>query len=327
MEHNNLPAKVEATRPSGAAAPQAMREALRGWTTLAVLMSFAALLVQFTPALQRHIMEITGGGPSAALLEGNGRDRVSSSTAKLESDVARLEQSIASIKAAVSPDQETTKTLQKIQDHIDAVEGEVKALRVEMEASAAQIRKAVDNVTKPGELPLIAARIALRHAAGALDRNDSAVLAGLAAEERTLIEPVARLRVLADQDIPTLSALRDSYHERRQAAAANARHARLDWWQVPVSYARSGLSDWGISQPAAEEKDQAVILSVSDELDAGRLEQALFELQAGSLELRTELSSWESAARLRLALDQTVLEIVDGVLNRLSSGAGMPVPR
>ena len=84
------------------------------------------------------------------------------------------------------------------------------------------------------------------------------------------------------------------------------------------------MSDWGISRPAAEAKDEDVIRTVSEELDSGRLEQALLELQAGSFELRTELSSWESAARLRLALDQTVLEIVDGVLNRLSSVAGMP---
>ena len=327
MHHHNLPAKVDAAAQSDGAAPEQRRGVLRGWTTLAVLMSSAALVIQFTPALQRQITEITGGGPSIAALEADGRDSGPSSTARLESDVVRLEQSIASLNAAASPDDKISKTLQTLQNRINALEGEARDLRVDMETSAAQIRKAVDSVARPGELPLIAARIALRHAVGALDRNDAAVLADLAAEERSLIEPIARLRVLADQDIPTISALRDSYHERRQAAAATARRARLDWWQVPVSYARSGLSDWGISWPGAEEKDQAVIRFVSDELDAGRLERALFELQAGSLELRTELSSWESAARLRLALDQTVLEIVDGVLNRLSSVAGMPVPR
>jgi exonuclease VII small subunit len=327
MEQNSTTESVDAIAQSGAAAPVERRGWLRAWTTLAIIMSSATLLVQFTPSLQRQIMEITGSGPSTTVLVGNASDPVSSSTARLESDVAGLEQSIASLEAAALAGEETSKTVRMIQERINVVEGEVKALRVEMEASAEQIRKAVDSVARPGELPLIAARIALRHAAGALDKNDAAVLAELAAEEQSLIEPVARLRVLADQDIPTLGALRDSYHDRRHSAAATAGRARLDWWQFPVSYARSGLSDWGVSQPAAEEKDQDVIRTVSDELDAGRLEQALFELQAGSLELRTELSSWESAARLRLALDQTVIEIVDGVLNRLSSLAGMPASR
>jgi len=324
MKKNNLAAKIDATAKSSAGAPKEGRGSLRVLAALALVMSAAALLVQFTPALQHQIIEITGGRPSAAVLEGNGGDQVSSSIVRLEKDVARLEQSTTLLKAAALTGEETSKTLLNIQERIKTLEGEAQGLRDEMEASVEQIRKAVDHVARPGELPLIAARIAMRHAAGALDRNDAAALAELAAEEQSLIEPVARLKVLADQDIPTLGALRDIYHERRQAAAATAGRARLDWWQVPVSYARSGLSDWGISRPAAEEKDQDVIRTVSDELDAGRLEKALFELQAGSLELRTELSSWESAARLRLTLDETVLEIVDGVLNRLSSVAGTP---
>ena len=324
MKKNNLAAKIGAKAQSSAGAPEERRSSLWILPMLALVMSSAALLVQFTPALQHQIIEITGGRPSAAVLEGNGGDLVPSSTARLERDVARLEQSTASLKAAALAGEETSKTLLNIQERIQTLESEAKALRKEMEVSTEQIRKAVDHVVRPGELPLIAARIALRHAAGALDRNDVALLAELAAEEHSLVEPVARLKVLADQDIPTLGALRDNYLDRRKAAAATAGRARLDWWQVPVSYARIGLSDWGISRPAAEAKDEDVIRTVSEELDSGRLEQALLELQAGSFELRTELSSWESAARLRLALDQTVLEIVDGVLNRLSSVAGMP---
>jgi exonuclease VII small subunit len=328
MTDHNLPATVSATARSDAAAREEGHGSPRRWTALAIVMSSVALLIQFTPALQRQIMDIIGASPFAAVLSGSGAARVSSSAniSSLESDVAHLEESIASLKAVASSDDDASKALQQLEDRIAVLEGATQAFRNEMEASVAQIRKVVDVIARPGELPLVAARIALRHAAGSLDRNDAAVLAKLAADEPSLIEPVARLKVLADRDIPTLSALRDAYHEQRQAAAAMARRARLDWWQVPVSYARSGLSDWGMSRPAAEEKDQAVIRSVSDELDAGRLERALFELQAGSLELRAELSSWESAARLRLALDQAILEIVDGVLNGLSPAVGVQAP-
>lgn len=329
MKHHNLPATVDARTQSGAAAPREARAPFPGWTALAVILSSAALLIQFTPALQRQIQEITGASPFASVLPGSGADHGSPSAdaSRLESQLLRIEQSVASLEAAASSNEDASNALQQVQDRITALEGAVKAFRSDMEASVLRLRTVIDGVVKPGELPLIAARIALRHAAGALDRDDAAVLAALAADEPSLVEPVARLKVLADQDIPTLSALRDRYHEQQQAAAAMARRARLDWWQVPVSYARSGLSDWGISSPAVEEKDQAVIRSVSDELDAGRLERALFELQAGSQELRAELSSWESAARLRLALDETVLEIVDGVLNQITSARGQRASR
>lgn len=329
MTHHNLPATINATAQNSAAARDERRAAFPGWIALAIVMSSAALLIQLVPELQRQIQEIAAASPFAAVLSGSGatHDASSGGMGRLESELARIEQSVVSLRAAASPGEDSSKALRQVQDRITALERATQSLRSETEASVAQIRTVIDDIAMPGELALIAARIALRHAAGSLDGKDVNVLAALAADEPSLIEPVARLKVLADQDIPTLSALRDRFHRQQQDAAATARRARLDWWEVPVSYARSGLSDWGISRPAAEEMDQAVTRSVADELDAGRLERALFELHAGSLELRAELSNWESAARLRLALDDTVLEIVDGVLNRITSASGQRASR
>lgn len=329
MTHYNLPATIQVAAQSGTAARDERRAAFPVWTAFAIVMSSAALLLQFTPALQRQIQEFAAVSPLATVLSRNGAEGHSSSRdlGRLESELSRIGQSVASLTVAASSGENAMKAVQQVQDRIAALERATQASRSETEMSIAQIRKVIDDVAMPGELALIAARIALRYAAGALDGSDVTVLAALAADEPSLIEPVARLKVLADQDIPTLGALRDRFHKKQQAAAAIARRARLDWWEVPVSYARSGLSDWGISRPAAEEMDQAVTRSVADELDAGRLARALFELHAGSLELRAELSSWESAARLRLALDETVLEIVDGVLNRITSASGQRASR
>ena len=129
MKKNNLAAKIGAKAQSSAGAPEERRSSLWILPMLALVMSSAALLVQFTPALQHQIIEITGGRPSAAVLEGNGGDLVPSSTARLERDVARLEQSTASLKAAALAGEETSKTLLNIQERIQTLESEAKALR------------------------------------------------------------------------------------------------------------------------------------------------------------------------------------------------------
>jgi hypothetical protein len=285
--------------PEQVAAPKIERPRFTGGLVsgLSLLIAVTALGLHFSPDIQRGIealaqsLPVSVGGPLATM--------------------TRHPPPIfdaAGVEAAVM----------RVAGQIEGLENELLALGSKTETDIARLNVAVESLAVPGKLPLIVARIVLRHASNSLERHDIDTLAALAGSHPLLTEPVAQLKSLALEDVPTVAALRDAFRERRNAAQEAARRARMQWWEVPVDYARTGLSDIGISKSAAIDQDRNVIEQIGRELDSGRLDKALLEMQAASQELQSELSAWASAARLRVSLDQAVLLVIDGLLEQIS---------
>ena len=266
-------------------------------SAVALLIAATALGLHFTPDIQRGVgviaryLPVSGGGPSAGMTR----------------------QTQPSLDGAVSEAE-----LMKMARQIENLEGELLVLRGKTLNEIKRLNEAVALLAEPGKLPLIAARIALRHASNSLEQRDIETLATLAGSHPSLVEPVSQLKALALEDVPTVEALRDMFRKQQDPAQEAAKLARMNWWEVPVAYARAGLSDIGISHAASVDQDQSVMERITRELDMGRLDKALLEMQSASHELQTELSAWESVARLRLTLDHAILLVVDGLLEQIS---------
>ena len=285
--------------PEHVAAPKQMRSGLTGGilSNLSILIAVTALGLHFLPEIQRGIETLAQSLP-----------------ASIGGLLATITRQVPPSLGAEAAEAEVS----KVAGRVESLESELLALSSKTAADIARLNEAVGSLAEPGKLPLIVARIVLRHASSSLERRDIDTLASLAGSHSSLAEPVAQLKALALEDVPTVGALRDAFREQQNAAQEAARRARMHWWEVPVAYARAGLSDIGISQSAAVDQDQNVMEQMARELDSGRLDKALLELQAASQELQSELSAWASAARLRLLLDQAVLLVIDGLLEQIS---------
>ena len=62
-----------------------------------------------------------------------------------------------------------------------------------------------------------------------------------------------------------------------------------------------------------------MIDEANKQLDLGRLQQALFEIDGGSPELKSILSGWINDARQRLAIDDGLLQLVNLLLMRVTT--------
>jgi hypothetical protein len=168
---------------------------------------------------------------------------------------------------------------------------------------------------------LLAARLALLSVSRGLRPDDLEAMTAAAAADPAMSDIVAKLKVLAEQNIPPTSLLRERFPALAHTALLQATREQLGWWDSSVFAVRSSLSDLGVGVNAEERKDSLVIDEAIKQLDLGRLQQALFEIDAGSPELKSMLSGWINDSRQRLAIDDGLLQLFNLLLTRVRTNS------
>jgi hypothetical protein len=252
---------------------------------------------------------------------------------KLSADVEALRGAATQAEAKRLELAQAVEAVRQVGAQVSDISGKLDGLGKDLQTAKDQSAEATSRLTSrleaissSNDLSLLATRIVLSTAMGSVDSADIDALITRAPLQPALTQPLTELKTLSGADIPTFSALRESFLAREQSAISAVRASREEWWELPVSYARYKLSDFGMSQPPEKDKDQAVTAAVIHKLNSGHLEQALTELKAGSAELQKELSGWTKGAELRLTLDRTILQVVDALLDLEASQKTEPAP-
>lgn len=250
-------------------------------------------------------------------------DQSASAVTKLSADMEALRSTTAQTEATRLELAQATEAMRQVGAQVSDVESKVAGISKDLEvsrsestAATSRLSSQIDSLSSSHDASLLATRIALSTSMGSVDSADIDALITRAQLNSSLTQALTELKALAGADIPTFDALRDALLARERSTISAVRASRMEWWELPVSYARYTLSDLGMSQPPEEEKDQVILDRVIHKLNNGRLEAALRELEAGSSELQKQLSTWTSAAELRVTFDRTLLQVVDALLDQ-----------
>lgn len=346
-----------AVTPEGATPSQAGGG--RGLATLALLVAIAAIAVPFYPDLRlaaetylgpvawlperiglapvRMVDPASGSTPAPVIMPPEFAE-MQASIAKLSGDVALLDAAKNEASVSLKSSEEAAKQMAALQSKLSALETSVTAGNVEMKAAVsgnqaaiAELQAGVSALTKryadlsaPGDAPLLAAKLTLLAVNGTLAPEDIDPLAGLVGSDPALADAAAQVKALTGGDVLTVDALQTQFSAAKDGALQRARRLQLTWLEAGLSTAHALLSDLGFTRPHAEEKDELVIAEATRQMNNGRLERALFELQAASPELRQQLAPWISAAQLRINLDTSIQQLIDGLMQRQTKTMGSP---
>lgn len=251
--------------------------------------------------------------PAADL--GAGYEEVRASLVELGQAVERLEAAATGyVSADALADVRTELTeLAQVQDKLHA---EAAAHVAQVEAMVAEHDRRLAATQQSPMASLIVARLALVTANGAVSAHEVEQLSAVATLVPAVSETVATLKVLSGQDILSMSALRDQFLNQQEAALSAARSAQLEWWEAGLSSVQTTASDWGLARPQHHSKDDIAMENAAHRLDAGDLQGALFELEAASPEIKDALRLWLDQAQLRVTFDETLLQLVDGLIRQ-----------
>lgn len=264
---------------------------------------------QSSPLLQATGTAVSTGNERVALAQ------VQADIAELKTSVAQIVEVKAEAAASLKAAQEAGAGMTALSNRVDAAEAAAAQKNKELSTSVADLSAALSKLATPSEAPLVAARLVLLSVNGELAPQDIEQLTGLVSADPALAEIAGQLRALAGESIPTITALQVQFNAIKDSALQKALTSRLGWMESGLSLAHETLSEFGLLRPGAEEKDQVVILEAARQIDSGKLGKALFELQAASPELRQLLAPWISAAELRVTLDKTLQQLIDGLLS------------
>lgn len=287
--------------------------------TLALLLAAAAVALSLFPAFSYGLEMVVGlqHMRPAQRLETSGQTAPSASPTpvvlstapEVEAQLAALNTSVAELRkiAEEGPDAE----------RLQAFEQDVSAMKQQISLLDQRVSMAV----APDVAALLAARLALLSVNRGLRPDDLDAITSAAAADPVMAEAVANLKVLVEQNIPPVSLLRERFPGLAQNALLQASRAGLGWWDSGVFAVHSTLSRIGVGHGTDETRDSLVIAEVERNLDLGRLQQALFELDAGSAELKSLMSGWINDAKQRMALDDGLLQLVNLLLARIDPAA------
>lgn len=332
----------DSTREAGSRAVEVRGRSGYGLGQLALLVAVAALAVQFHLPILNGFRSILGPQPwiSAveqalsptqampealpAIAEGQSYEggETTAEMAELSALAFDLRRSVEQLEEAFASSVKAD-DLASLQSRLDAVtqaqiaqSDQAAKQAMEIAASVADLKKRL-SVAQPSPLAsLLVARIALVNANRTLSTAEVDQLAMAVSMDPVLSELVATLKVLAGQEIHSLSALRERFAAERDEAVAIARSAQLQWWESGLTSAQSTMAEWGLSRPVKGGKDDLVVNEAMRLLDLNDLRGALLQLEAASPELRSALASWLDQAHLRQSFDETLLQLVDALISR-----------
>lgn len=302
--------------------------------TLADLsVDFARLDAEMSAALASLKSAEDAGKQTAAL-----QDQVRTLETSTKADGAELKTVVSSYQAQLAELKSATSDLQtqlgEIQSSVSSHQaqlGELKSVASGLQAQLGEIKSGMEKLAEayaklsaPDNGPLLAAKLVLLSVNGALAPEDIDPLARLVGADPALAEAAARVRTLTGEDVLTVAALQAQFEAIKNMALERARRLQLTWLESGLSTAHAVLADLGLTHPQSEEKDELVIAEATREMNNGRLGRALFELQAASPELRQQLAAWTSAAQLRINLDTSLQQLIDGLMERQAKPAGAP---
>ena len=206
-----------------------------------------------------------------------------------------------------------------LKDQFVALDARDATSDVALKNQISKLDQRLADTAAPEMASLLAARLALLSISRGLRPDDLDAITAAAAADPAMSDIVAKLKVLAEQNIPPTSLLRERFPALAHTALRQATREQLGWWDSSVFAVRSSLSDLGVGVGADESKDSLVIDEANKQLDLGRLQQALFEIDGGSPELKSILSGWINDARQRLAIDDGLLQLVNLLLMRVTT--------
>lgn len=296
------------------------------------LMQAKADIVRLGQVADQSMAKATGVETAVTALRETA-DRSAGDVAKLSTVVADLRTAVdqsAALKTELSQAVDTMRRVETATSDmgrkLEALNQDVQSSKTEAEAATSKLSAQVQALSSANAAPLLAIRLAISANAGSVDPADIAALTALQPMTPALGDALTQLKALAGGDIQSFTPLRDSFMKRQSSAIAAARAARLKWWELPVSYARYTLADLGMGRPPEQDMDQLVVDEAIEQLNGGHLAKALEKLQGASPELLRELAPWISAAKLRVSLDQAVLEAIDALLTQAAPQQAQPAP-
>ena len=241
--------------------------------TLALLLSIVALGLLFYPAIRHGAIMVAGpqrwlpaqlpyvsripANPDAKLL--------ASSVSVFEEQLANLEASISEVRQAAAANTDAA-SIHALEQRLTALMDQFVALDARDATSdnavknqISQLDRRLADTAAPEIASLLAARLALLSVSPGLRPDDLDAITAAAAADPAMSDIVAKLKVLAEQNIPPASLLWERFSALAQSALLQATREQLGWWDSSVFAVRSTLSDLGVGGGADESKDTLVI--------------------------------------------------------------------
>ncbi|MEI7601767.1 MAG: hypothetical protein WCJ41_20930 [Aestuariivirga sp.] len=261
------------SQPAVETARQAARRSGDKRGTLALLLSIVALGLLFYPAIRHGAIMVAGpqrwlpaqlpyvsripANPDAKLL--------ASSVSVFEEQLANLEASISEVRQAAAANTDAA-SIHALEQRLTALMDQFVALDARDATSdnavknqISQLDRRLADTAAPEIASLLAARLALLSVSPGLRPDDLDAITAAAAADPAMSDIVAKLKVLAEQNIPPASLLWERFSALAQSALLQATREQLGWWDSSVFAVRSTLSDLGVGGGADESKDTLVI--------------------------------------------------------------------
>ena len=282
------PPAIEVTAIEAAASEQAVALAAQG----AVVEAQGAVLEAQTARLEA--LEAAG---ASALTEA-----VSGLQSELETIAARineLESRPVETGGGVEPED-----VSELQAALDAQKAEIDALAARAEAAEAQAA---------GEAARILARAALLRVMTAVDSGEAFSPALAELETVAPVDVPDPLRVAAENGVPTVASLQESFPDAARTALATARAEVPESDVVGIAeFLKRQLNVRSVTPREGDDPD-AVLSRAQAAVNAGDINTALTELEALSETGRAAMNDWLEAAAARSAAQNAANELADSL--------------
>jgi len=250
------------------------------------------------------LTEQTGAAPDLSALE-QGQTELQDTVTTLSDQLADTRETVAALSSRLDEVESRPLTEGASEAATAAYEAELKKLQDAMAAQRAEIEQMVARAEDLETEAETTAQSALRRAA--LSRIQTALDAGggyadaLADLQETGMEVPEPLTRAADSGVATLSALQESFPDAARAALAAARNASAEAGESGglSAFIRTQLGARSLEPREGNDPD-AILSRAEAATNAGRLTDALAEIEALPEVARAELSDWAGRAARRL---------------------------
>lgn len=213
----------------------------------------------------------------------------------LASDIAAMQDRIVELEKRPLAEAVSQQAIAAYEGELDRLREAMAAQREEVEALVAEAQQMENEASATAEATL--RRAALTRILSALD-NGSPYASALADLQAAGQEVPEALATAADSGVPSLAELRDSFPDAARRALSAAR-AETDGTVGSLgAFLRSQLGARSLEPREGSDPD-AVLSRAEAAVRAGRLGDALAEIEALPDAARAELSAWTEAARTR----------------------------
>jgi hypothetical protein len=161
---------------------------------------------------------------------------------------------------------------------------------------------------------LVMLRLLNSMSTGALNISEIDQLADLAAGDASAVQRISELKALNGAKAPPLYVLRDRLRAMQPRVVAVARFEDLSWIRQTITSTQETLSTIGMASPLEPTISEVAIEKAMLSMDRGDLATALFELEALGPKSARLLSVWINEAKLRLALNEAVEQLINRMI-------------